>query len=583
MSIQLVSRARKAGLTITPRAVFQHPTAAALASVAKPVTEISQLHLPSDRQLVLLAPAEIERLQRQYPRLEDILPLSPLQEGLLFHALYDAQGPDIYIAQIVLDLEGPLDSAALQAVAGALLRRHASLRVAIRHEDVNRPVQIIVPCDAPPWRGIDLSLLDKAERERQFARILTQDRAERFDLAAPPLMRCALIRLAAHEHRLVLTTHHMAMDGWSRPVLMQDLLTLYAQRGDAAALPPVTPYRDYLAWLSEQDRGAAVEAWREALAGLEEGTHLAPRAVGRAPVAPEQLLFALSEPLTAALTQQARSRGLTLNTIIQAAWGLLLGRLTGRSDVVFGVTVAGRPPEIAGIERMVGLFINTLPLRLRLVPGRPLHRLLAELQESQSRLMAHQHLGLAEIQGLTGLGELFDTLVVFENYPVDQGGPGIEAGGLRLTHASGHDAAHYPLALESFPASRYRCGSTTGPTCSCVRARRRWRSGSFGCWRRRQRRRSVRSGGSMFSVSRSARPSCTSGTTPRTRSRRRPCRSCSPRRLRAHPMRSRWCAGKSASATASLRPAPTSWRITCAGSASAPKWWWGCAWSARPR
>ena len=149
--------------------------------------------------------------------------------------------------------------------------------------------------------------------------------------------------------------------------------------------------------------------------------------------------LALSEPLTAALTAQARRHGLTLNTVIQAAWAILLGRLTGRDDVVFGVTVAGRPPEVAGIERMVGLFINTLPLRVRLPPGTPLLELLRQVQDSQSRLMAHQHLGLAEIQGLAGLGELFDTLVVFENYPVDHAGLAAEVGGLaahRLPRAS---------------------------------------------------------------------------------------------------------------------------------------------------
>ena len=160
--------------------------------------------------------------------------------------------------------------------------------------------------------------------------------------------------------------------------------------------------------------------------------------------------------MTAALTQQARQRGLTLNTVMQAAWGILLGRLTGRSDVVFGVTVAGRPPEIAGIERMVGLFINTLPLRLRLDPAQPLLTLLSELQDAQSRLIAHQHLGLAEIQGLAGVGELFDTLVVFENYPVDHGGLAAEVGGLRLTHVSGHDAAHYPMSLGAMPGEQLR-------------------------------------------------------------------------------------------------------------------------------
>ena len=236
-------------------------------------------------------------------------------------------------------------------------------------------MQIIVPRVAPPWRSIDLSLLDDsgpraAPGRHPGGRIAPSASI----LPAPPLIRFTLIRLSADEHRLVLTNHHILMDGWSMPVLVQELLTLYAHKGDAAALPRVTPYRDYLAWIAAQDRAAAIAAWREALAGLEEATRLAPHDPGRAPVAPEQITLSLSETLTAALSRQARRQGLTLNTFIQAAWAILLGRLTGRDDVVFGVTVAGRPPEIAGIESMVGLFINTLPLRIKLPPAKPLHR-----------------------------------------------------------------------------------------------------------------------------------------------------------------------------------------------------------------
>ena len=167
--------------------------------------------------------------------------------------------------------------------------------------------------------------------------------------------------------------------------------------------------------------------------------------MGRAPLAPEQVALTLSPTLTAALNRQARSRGLTLNTYIQAAWAILLGRLTGRDDVVFGITVAGRPPETAGIESMVGLFINTLPLRVRLAPDQPLGSLLAQLQDRQSALMAHQHVGLAEIQGLAGLGELFDTLVVFENYPVDRSRPC----GWRLACASPTSPAMTPRIIPS--------------------------------------------------------------------------------------------------------------------------------------
>ena len=411
---------------------------------------------PCDLPLLALSQAEIERLESRHPQLEDLLALSPLQEGLLFHARYDAQAPDVYTVQLVLALEGALDSAALETAAQALIERHASLRAGFEHESLLRPVQVIVAGARAPWRSLDLSLLDEAEREHRLADILAQDRAERFDLASPPLLRFTLIRLCGEEHRLVLSSHHILMDGWSTSILVQELLTLYAHKGNAAALPRPTPYRDYLAWLAGQDRAAAIAAWREALAGLQEATLLAGRQGAGPALAPEQIMLALSEERTAALSEQARGHGLTLNTLIQAAWAIVLGRLLGRDDVVFGVTVAGRPPEIAGIERMVGLFINTLPLRVKLPPAMPLLDLLKEVQDSQSKLIAYQHLGLAEIESEAGLGELFDTLVVFENYPLDGAGPSAAAGGLRLAGVSGHDATHYPLGLMAIPGERLR-------------------------------------------------------------------------------------------------------------------------------
>src|ERR1700750_186926 len=267
-------------------------------------------------------------------------------------------------------------------------------------------------------------------------------------------MRFALIRLSAEQHRVVLTHHHLLMDGWSLPVLVGELLRLYAHKGDCAVLPRVTPYRDYLAWMGAQDRAGAISAWREALAGLEEATRVAPPDRARLPLAPARITVALTEELTTALTRQARQQGLTLNTFIQTAWAILLGRLTRRDDVVFGVTVAGRPSEIGGIESMVGLFINTLPLRIKLPPGKPLLDVLKQVQDSQSRLIAHQHLGLSEIQQLVGLGELFDSLVVFENYPVERSSLSATAAGVRLCQVSGHDATHYPLSLMVAPGER---------------------------------------------------------------------------------------------------------------------------------
>jgi hypothetical protein len=180
------------------------------------------------------------------PALEDILPLSPLQEGLLFHALYDEKALDGYIVQLTLGLEGALDEKALEAAAQALLRRHANLRAGFHHEGLAQPVQIIPRELALPWQRIDLSVLVPEAREQQLAQWLIDDRARRFDLAHPPLLRFTLIRLAADQHRLVFTNHHILLDGWSTPVLVQELLTLYTQKGNPAGLPRVTPYRNYL-------------------------------------------------------------------------------------------------------------------------------------------------------------------------------------------------------------------------------------------------------------------------------------------------------------------------------------------------
>ena len=409
---------------------------------------------PSDLALLALSQSEIEMLERKHAQIEDILPLAPLQEGLLFHALYDAQAPDVYTVQLVLELAGRLDLDALEAALAALMARHSSLRAAFEHENLSRPVQVIVPSVAVPLRRLDLSLLEQAQREERLAGILAQDRAARFDLGGAPLLRFTLVRLSAQEHRLVLSNHHILLDGWSMPVLVQELLTLYGHQGDASALPEPARYRDYLAWIAGQDRAATLAAWAQALAGVEEATLVAPAGRGRAPVVPEQLTLALSGSLTAGLSEQARRLGLTLNSMLQAAWAVLLGRLLGREDVVFGVTVAGRAPELPGIESMVGLFINTLPLRVKVAARTRLRDLLAQVQASQLGLMAQQHVGLAEVQGLVGLGDLFDTLLVFENYPLDRARLAAPSGDLRLTGMAGRDATHYPLSLAAVPGER---------------------------------------------------------------------------------------------------------------------------------
>ncbi|MFE7120118.1 condensation domain-containing protein, partial [Streptomyces sp. NPDC057654] len=387
---------------------------------------------------------------------EDVWPLSPLQEGLLFHASFDDQGPDVYTVQTVLAVTGPLDAARLRASWEALVARHAALRACFRQVDGARTVQVIAREVDLPWREADISELAEADAADRVEELIAQERAERFDPAVPPLLRFLLVELADGEHRLVITSHHILMDGWSMPVLMGELAAVYEAGGDARGLRRTTSYREYLAWLNRQDKDAARGAWQAELAGAEEPTLAAPADPGRMPVVPRSVGAELPERLTRGLGELARTHGLTVNTVVQGAWALMLARLSGRTDVVFGATVAGRPPELPGMESMVGLLINTLPVRVRIDGGQPVLRMLTELQERQSALMAHQHLGLPEIQRLGGPGAVFDTIVVYESYPLPPGGPPAPDALTIEPYGPPREAAHYPLMLGVVPGEPMR-------------------------------------------------------------------------------------------------------------------------------
>nr|ADU56136.1 hypothetical protein CA915-15 [uncultured organism CA915] len=380
-------------------------------------------------------------------RIEDIWPLSPLQEGLLFHTVYDG-GPDIYIGHWLLDLDGPVDAARLRAAWEALLTRHASLRACFRSRRTGETVQVIAARVEPPWRVADLRHLD--DPEEAVRELAEQDRLTPFDVAVAPLLRLTLIRLGDDRHRLVVTCHHAIMDGWSLPIVLDELTALYAADGGAADLPAMTSYREYLGWLSSQDKQRAIEAWTAHLRGADEPTLVAPADPGRAPGLPESVSAELPADLTRSLEELARDHGLTLNTVVQGAWALVLARLAGRTDVVFGSTVSARPADLSGVESMVGLFLNTVPVRVPLHGGQPVVEMLTELQQRQSALIPDQFVGLADIQRAAGPGAVFDTLLVFENFPRELGAAhSAQTFGIRVEQ--GREAAHYPLTLVAVP------------------------------------------------------------------------------------------------------------------------------------
>ncbi len=231
---------------------------------------------------------------------DDVWPLSPMQEGLLFHASYDEEGPDVYIGQHVLRVEGQLDAETFRATWAALLRRHASLRASFRRRKSGSPVQVVVREVVLPWRVADVSGLAGTAALAEAGRLAGQEREQRFDLAVPPLVRLLLIRFGPARHQLVLTHHHILLDGWSLPVMLAEVSAIYAAGGSAAGLAPVTPYRDYLAWLARQDRAAARAAWAAELAGLDQPCLVAGPGRGRAPVAPDRVQVLAGAQLTAA-------------------------------------------------------------------------------------------------------------------------------------------------------------------------------------------------------------------------------------------------------------------------------------------
>ncbi|MET8626274.1 amino acid adenylation domain-containing protein [Kitasatospora sp. NPDC004669] len=383
------------------------------------------------------------------PAIEDVLPLSPLQEGMLFHSGYDPESKHLYIAQFRVDLDGALDPARLKEAADALLRRHANLRVAFTHRRNGDPVQVVRRDMPLAWQEHDLGGLDAPAAEARAAELTEQDWALGVDSRRPPLLRFTLVRLGATRHRLLVTAHHLLLDGWSFGLLFRELFTLYGN----GELPPVRPYRTYLTHLAQRDRPAAEQAWRTALAGLDQPTRLAPGGQVSPGATPEDVVLQLSEQQTAALTARARECGLLLTSVIQGAWAVLLARSTGHDDVVFGCTVSGRPAELAGSDQMIGMLINTVPVRARIDGSAPLRETCRALQHQRADLADHDHLGLTELQRLAGSpAALFDTNLVFENFPMSDYAldlPGVDLDA-RIRF---RDTTHFPLTLVVEPGA----------------------------------------------------------------------------------------------------------------------------------
>ena len=420
---------------------------------------------PSDFPLVRLADARLDTLQRTYPDIEDIWPLAPMQHVMLTHA---RRSPDsvAYHEQLCLTLEGELDGAALETAWAALAERHAALRVAIA-DDGERPVQVVRRDARPPWRAIDSSKLSPDLAERHLQELLADDRAQGFDLAAGALLRASLLRFNERRHVFVLSFHHIVLDGWSIPLLLRELMALYAAARwhRPADLPAPQRYRDYLAWLVSADVAVSRAFWQDRMRGASWPRQLdLPQ--GDTTATPDQIgerRVVLPESLTAQVQEHVQARRLTLNVLIQGAWALALARQAATGDdVLFGMLTSGRPAEVPGVEQIVGLCTNMLPRRIRLTPTMRMADWLTDLQARQADEQGHDRCLLSDIQHWSGVAAdqaLFESVVVFENYPtataVEEGAADHGNTEIKITGFAGfEDGIDFPLCLVVAPGAR---------------------------------------------------------------------------------------------------------------------------------
>ncbi|SDO23676.1 amino acid adenylation domain-containing protein [Pseudomonas jinjuensis] len=437
VSVQVVARARQAGLEISPRDIFEQQDVRRLAKVVRQPQHIQQA------EIFQLDAEKWDRLPAPREAIEDVYPLSPMQEGLLYHGLNAGQD-GVYVNQLAFDLDD-LDPQRLRGAWERLIARHAILRTGFAWEGLEAPLQLV-------YRQLPLAWEEQDWRERDSAGLQAFADAQRnapFLLDCPPLQRVALLRLGERKYRLVWTWHHLLLDGWSSSRLIEEWLALYVGEEPTQA---AGRYGDYIAWLRRQDPAQGEAFWKARLAELDAPTYLATERNTEGE-GQELVEIALDATATRRLQDFARAQRLTLNTLVQGAWLLLLQRHSGQRTVCCGATMAGRPADLPGSAGMLGLSINTLPLISAPAPHQPLGDWLRGLQGETLALQEQAHVPLYDVQRWAGSAgqALFDSLLVFENYPVDAALRHRAIAELRIDAVRQVEATHYPLTLTVHP------------------------------------------------------------------------------------------------------------------------------------
>ncbi|WP_231912381.1 non-ribosomal peptide synthetase [Rhodococcus sp. EPR-157] len=400
---------------------------------------------PSDFPEVALTQHEIDGFDTDSGGLlVDILPLTPLQEGLYFHSTFDDSSRSSYVEQQIIEIDGQIDTVALHRAADTLMERHPNLGAGFFGLGDGRVVSVLTAGAPVEWTEVH------AASGEHVTRLAERERRRGFDLDAPPLMRYLVISVG-HRTVVVQTVHHIVADGWSVPLMLSELKSLYERE----TLDEPAPYRKYVSWLASREENAAHHAWTRSIGSVEDGPIVVGEVLGteadRDTVDNHgEVSVSVSSTEYARLQSFSRDAGLTLGTVVHAAWAILLGRLLGRTDVVFGSTVSGRAGDLDGIESMIGLFVNTVPVRMSWTADTDVRSALTVHQREQSELLEHHHLGLGQVQRLAGVSALFDTLVVFETQ-LDLSA--FEGSSLPISAVKTVEAPHYPLTLLVSPGA----------------------------------------------------------------------------------------------------------------------------------
>ncbi|MEH2448292.1 MAG: amino acid adenylation domain-containing protein [Nostoc sp.] len=390
--------------------------------------------------------------------IEDFYPLSPMQQGILFHSIA-APESGVYFEQLSWTLEGNFNIAAFQQAWQQIVERHSILRTCFVWEGLKEPVQVVHRQVRLPWVLLDLRHLSSVEQQQQLEAFLKSDRSVGFELTRPPLIRLTLHHLAKNYYHFTWSHHHLLIDGWSNATIFKEVFDCYKafSKDQDVYLEPIRCYRDYIVWLQQQNLSQAEAFWRQLLKGFTTPTRLwVDKGFGQLLSSKDgnnQQEIKLSVEKTAALQFLGQQQQLTLNTLVQGAWALLLSRYSGEEDVVFGATTSGRPSTLAKAESMVGLFINTLPVRVKVSPKEFLLPWLKQIQTQQIETRQYEYSPLLKVQGWSEVPRslpLFESIVVFENYPVDASLRKLDLN-LEIKSFSAFERTNYSLTLSVNP------------------------------------------------------------------------------------------------------------------------------------